>query len=212
MDIDTRLQHPFSMLVSGPSASGKTVFTCRLVENIEKMITVPPKRILWAYSEWQPVYDKIARLPNVELVEGIPDIDDLRRDKDPKLVILDDLMERCAKSPVLNALFTKGCHHWNLSAIHLVQNCFYSNLRNARINTTYLVLFRSPADKTVISNLGRQLYPGKTQYFLQAFQDACAKPYSYLFIDLTQTTDDRLRLRTNIFPDETCMVYLAAYK
>ncbi|MCP4057581.1 MAG: hypothetical protein GY738_09780 [Pseudoalteromonas sp.] len=208
MDFDTRLKHPFSMLVCAPSQGGKTVFTCRLVDNIEKMSTVSPERIIWAYCEWQPGYSKIAQIPGVEMVEGIPDIDVLRADKTPKLVVMDDLMEQCSKNPTLNALFTKGCHHWNLSCIHLVQNAFYSNLRNARINSSYLVLFKSPGDKLTVATLARQLYPSKNKYFLQSFNDACSVPYGYLFVDLTQSTDDKLRLRTCVFPDETCIVYM----
>ncbi len=208
MDVDLRFKHPFSAVVAAASMGGKTSFVSRLVENFGEMCTVKPDRIIWCYSEWQQSYDKIIQIPGVDMVEGLPDIQDLRNDPRSKLLICDDLMAELSKSPILTTLFTRGCHHWSTSIIMLVQNVFYSNLRNARINTTYIVIFKSPGDKVGITTLARQLYPGKTKYFMQAFADATSIPYGYLLIDLTQTMDDKLRLRTGIFPGETCFAYL----
>ncbi|MCP4473327.1 MAG: hypothetical protein GY821_01890 [Gammaproteobacteria bacterium] len=205
--MDIRLKHPFSMIVSGPSQAGKTQFVVQLIKNIEKMSTVRPTEIFWCYSEFQPIYTEIAALPNVQLIEGVPQLSELKQEKKAKLVILDDLMNEISKSSMLSTLFSKGCHHWSLSCVHIVQNLFFNNLRNARINANYLVLFKSPSDKLQISNLARQLYPRKSQYFMQSFSDATSEPYRYLLVDLTQTIDDRLRLRTNLFPGETPVVY-----
>ena len=38
---------------------------------------------------------------------------------------------------------------------------------------------------------------------MQGYKDATGKPYGYLLVDLTQSMDDRYRLRTKIFPGET---------
>ncbi len=209
VEVDIRLKHPFSMIVAAPSQSGKSHWVMKLIENIDQMSTVPPERIVWAYSEFQPGYSRLAHTPKVELIEGVPDPSDLRDDKRPKLVVLDDLQDECSKTPLLGTLFSRGVHHWNLSVIHVVQNAFYSNMRNARINANYMVYFKSPGDKLGISTLARQLYPKRTQYFMQAFQDATAQPFGYLFVDLTQQCDERFRLRTNVFPDEMTYVYLS---
>ncbi len=208
MDVDLRFQHPFSAVVAAASMGGKTTFVSRLVEKIEDMCTVKPDRIIWCYSEWQDGYNKIMQIQGVEMVEGLPDASDLRNDKSNKLLICDDLMVELSKSPILTTLFSRGCHHWRTSVILLVQNVFYSNLRNARINTSYIVIFKSPGDKVGITTLARQLYPGKTKYFMQAFADATSVPYGYLLIDLTQSMPDTLRLRTGIFPGDTCIAYL----
>ncbi len=205
-ECELRLKHPFSMVVSGPSQAGKSHFTLKLINNVEQIMTTIPEKVYWCYTEWQPMYLKMPAY--VTLMEGLPDLDMLKNEKKPQLVILDDLMVESSKTPALTMLFTRGVHHWNLSAIHIVQNTFYSNLRNARINSSYLVLFKNPADRLTVANLGRQLYPGQGQYFMQAFNDATSKPFGYLLVDLTQTTEDRLRLRTSIFPGELCITYL----
>ena len=40
------------------------------------------------------------------------------------------------------------------------------------------------------------------------YKDATGKPYGYLLVDLTQSMDDRYRLRTKIFPGEVGEVFV----
>jgi hypothetical protein len=53
------------------------------------------------------------------------------------------------------------------------------------------------------------MYPGKSAFMVEAFKDATSEPYSYLLIDLKADTEDKFRLRANIFPDETNFVYIS---
>jgi hypothetical protein len=46
------------------------------------------------------------------------------------------------------------------------------------------------------------MYPRRTQFFLEAFARATARPHGYMVIDMKQNTPDILRLRTFIFPGE----------
>ncbi len=201
-----KFQTPCSMLVSGPSQSGKTWFAIRLIENATEMFTTPPLDIYWCYAEFQPAYQ---RLPtHVKMINGLPSMDELRKDPTrPKLVIIDDLMMEGNKSDEITTLTTKGCHHLNTSLVFLVQNTFYKGQRTARLNMTYLVMFKSPADQSQIETLARQMYTRRGSVLLEAFKDATKAKHGYLLIDLHQTTDEQLRLRTGIFPDETTFVY-----
>ena len=203
------LQHPFSMIVAGPSKAGKTVFTSKLLQHIDSLSTIPPHDILWCYSEYQPNYHSlVVENPKVQLLQGLPDIKELRGSSSvPRLIILDDLMLETAKDNTMVSLFTRGIHHWNVSVVFIVQNVFLSGLRTARINAHYMVLFKNPSDKLQASTLARQLYPKNTSFFLDAFQDATSEPYTYLFVDLTQHCPEQLRLCTNVFPGELTMVY-----
>jgi len=48
----------------------------------------------------------------------------------------------------------------------------------------------------------------KSAFAVEAYKDATREPYSYLFVDLRPEQDEDLRLRTNVFPDETGYVYV----
>ena len=197
------------MIIAGPSKAGKTVFTVKLLENIDALSTHPPSEIIWCYSEYQPNYQYLAQsIPNIKFIRGFPDMKELQKSSNvAKLMILDDLMTESSKSNDVTKLFTKGVHHWGISVVHIVQNLFFGGLRTARINTHYMALFKNPSDNLQVSSLARQLYPKNSDLFMEAFRDATSEPYSYLFVDLSQSCPDQLRLRTGIFPDETTMVY-----
>lgn len=207
--MDISFRHPFTCCVAGPTKCGKTEWVKRFVMNCHELMDIVPKRILWCYGEFQPSYEELSKLANLEFIEGPPPLNELKS-PEPKLIIFDDLMMEFGKSKRsdLNELFSRGCHHWNCSAIHIVQNLFFNNLRNARINSHYLVLLRNPSDKLQVMNLGKQLFPRKQKYFMDAHTDACSIPYGYLLIDMDPESCDEIRLRTNIFPNEIGHAYL----
>ena len=76
------------------------------------------------------------------------------------------------------------------------------------LNAHYLVIFKNPRDANQLATLARQMYPGSSKFLIESFGDATRKPYGYLLIDLKPDIEDRLRIRTQIFPDETQIVYV----
>ena len=144
---------------------------------------------------------------NVEFHEGLPDLN-IFDGKKRTLLILDDLMHETDDR--VSQIFTRISHHKNLSVLYLTQNLFYGSKQNRTIslNAHYLVLFKNARDATQISHLAGQMYPGKSKFMIESYRDATAKPFSYLLIDLKPDTEDRLRLRSNIFPGEIPYVYL----
>ena len=76
------------------------------------------------------------------------------------------------------------------------------------LNSHYIVLFKIARDTTQVDNLVRQMYPGKSAFMIEAFKIATSAPYGYLLIYLKQEIDDKLRLRTGIFPGDVQYVYL----
>jgi hypothetical protein len=53
-----------------------------------------------------------------------------------------------------------------------------------------------------VAILARQMFPGKRQFVVEAYEDATKEPHGYLLIDLGPDNDDRYRIRTKIFPDD----------
>ena len=199
-----KLKHPFTCIVAGPSGSGKTVFTTRLIENARDMIEPAPDRVLWCYGVYQSFFNETK---NVEFHEGLPNLD-VFDGKQRVLLILDDLMHETDDR--VSQIFTRVSHHKNLSVLYLTQNLFYGSKQNRTIslNSHYVVLFKNARDATQISHLAGQMYPGKSKFMIEAYRDATSNPFSYLLVDLKPDTEDRLRLRSNIFPGETPYVYL----
>ena len=59
-----------------------------------------------------------------------------------------------------------------------------------------------------VSTLARQMYPGQNKFLVEAFKNATEKPFGYLLLDLKPDTDEKYRIRTNIFPEERQYVYV----
>ena len=120
------------------------------------------------------------------------------------LIVFDDQMIEAGRDNRIVNLFTKGSHHRNLSVLYIVQNLFHQGKGNRSIslNSHYLVLFKNPRDKLQVLTLAKQMYPGRTDFFLKQYEEAVRRPYGYLLIDLKTTTRDDCRLRTNVLPRE----------
>ena len=196
-------KHPFTSIVSGPTSCGKTTFIKNLLQKNSEFIQSRIQRIIWLYRRWQPLYDDIARTvyPRVEFVQGLPDdieSNDFIQPNVRNLVVIDDLATACSKDNRVSDLFTEGSHHRNLSVIVLNQNLYHSKNPTERRNCQYLVLFKNPMDKQAVMTLARQMYPGKTGYFLKKFEDATTEPYTYLLIDLKADTKKKERFQTDI--------------
>ena len=205
--LDGTLRHPFTCIVAGPTGCGKTRWVRTLLEKAGTYIDPPPERIFWFYGEYQSDYAALkTALPHIDFVEGLPSEEDIKR-IDPNrrnVIVIDDLMSEL--NPTVTALFTKGSHHRNISVMLLVQNLFFKGGRTLSLNTHYLVFFKNPRDASSIDHLARQMFPGRVQYVREAYADATAEPYGYLFIDFTPSTPDRYRLQTGLFTER--FVYL----
>jgi Poxvirus A32 protein len=196
-------RHPFTSIVAGPTKVGKTEWVIRLVKHANKVILPPPEQVIWCYNEWQDRYNALLEYRIVKLVQGVPEKAQLKQDSKPKLLILDDMMDTMKDNKQLTELFIKGCHHWNISCIHICQSLFFGGLRTLRINAHYIILMKSPADKLQISMLARQMFPGKTSQFMEVYSEATSVQYGYLVVDCSPETPETYRLRSQIFPDDS---------
>ena len=92
------------------------------------------------------------------------DIDNLY-DGEFHIIILDDLMETIVKSTEMQELFTKYCHHRNMTTIMVSQNVFQKgpNARMISLNTHIHVLFTNKRGEAQVSVLAHQLFCSKTK-------------------------------------------------
>jgi hypothetical protein len=96
---------------------------------VQRLIDPRPERIVWYYGgDWQQSF---ANIPNVEFVCGLHFTQN--NSNQPLLLIIDDLM--CETDENFTKLFTKGCHHQNMSDIYIVQNWFHKGNEHRTIST-----------------------------------------------------------------------------
>lgn len=201
-----------SIMVAGPTGSGKTVWTFKFLKELEYFFQDPPKNILYCYGIYQQEFENMERqLPNFTLHQGLPTEIEIAEfaNNEHNLIVLDDLMHEVLQSKTVELLFTQGCHHRKLSVIFITQN-IYGQGKSARtiaLNCWYMVLFKNIRGTSQIQTLGRQLFPGRASVLTESFKDATKEPFGYILIDLTPRGIDEYRLRTNLFRNEDIIVY-----
>ena len=210
--METRLQNPVTVLVAGPTSSGKTCLVKRLLEQSKDIFVEPPQRILWCYGVYQNTYSEMqTRFPNMVLHEGLPDnLGDYFDGKQAGCLVLDDLMFSGTKSEKVCKVFTESAHHLNIAVFLLVQNLFHGGdyFRCMSLNCRYIILMRNNREKSQVVNLGKQIFPQNTRYLKEAYEDSIKlSKYGYLLIDLNNE-DECMRLRTQVFPGEMQYVYI----
>ena len=189
--------HPYSMIISGPSGSGKSVFIVRMLKHLPLMLDQKMDEILWYHGMDQPLHKDIKKMfPTIQFLEGLPDCSQFDPAK-RKLVICDDMMSQ-TKGNAIADLFTKG-RHTNTSIIYVCQNLFAKNReqRDISLNTNYIVLTKNVRDKQQVGILASQM--GNHNLIQEAYAHATCTPFGFLFLDFTQTAADELRVRTHIF-------------
>ena len=83
--MDPRLHFSSSMMVVGPSQSGKTTFVLSMIHERQALFDCPPKRIVWCCAMKQAAPHN----RNFVSIEGLPQLTDIQP---YDLVVLDDLM------------------------------------------------------------------------------------------------------------------------
>lgn len=201
--------HPFGAVISGPSSSGKSTLVVEILNNSHKLINVKFHRILWCYAEESTVVTISQKLNKeqkrkITFVKGIPDIDENWHDA-PQLIILDDLMTESSSAKAISELFTRGCHHRNLSVFLITQNLFNQEkyYRTISLNSKYIIHFKSPRDSLQFANLARQM---GNPNLVQVYKDISKKSHGYIFMDLSQDIHHLLRYRSDVL-EECCSVY-----
>lgn len=196
-----RFENPASFILSGASGVGKTFWMIRFVKHL-KEICSEINRVIYHYEVWQKVFNEYTN--EIDFYQGPPSLESLKEAKNA-LVILDDLMHM--DSTFLAKIFCVYSHHHQFTVMMTVQNLFHKGLREISLNAQFIILFKNCRDLNQIAYFMRQLYPKNYKEALEAYKDAVSAPRGYLLVDLRVETDDKQRLRTNIFPGEINYLY-----
>jgi energy-coupling factor transporter ATP-binding protein EcfA2 len=194
---DFTLKDGSSMLVCGPTMSGKSTFIHALLKD-KRIFKTKPKRVYWFYGQATSELSKYGYI----LQKGLPESFDYIPTN--SVIVLDDLMNEARDHEGVTNLFTKLVHHKKLFVINITQNFFLNSkeTRTRRLNAQYIVLFKNPSDATQVQVIGRQMYPEARKFLSAANTKATKRPHGYIFIDLRQETPDSYRIRSRILEKE----------
>ena len=180
--MDLKFQHPCTALIVGGTGAGKTVFMKRIIENREHMFNVPLEKIVFYYSEWQPLYEDLSDF--VDFRQELPLMEDHPPGQGPKLIVIDDFMDEIKNhNKELLKFFIKGSHHRNLSIFFLSQCLYPDGLRQISLNSHYIVLFKSSIDLAQIRTFCLQVDPTHWRALLEAYEDATRASFNYVVFD-----------------------------
>merc|ERR1711954_157810 len=201
---DIRLKENFKLFVSGPSRCGKTVFIAKLIENIQSFAKQPPTSIIYVYKVWQDKYDEMESLGVNFMKDSENIIDNIKSAAkgQPVLVIFDDLVGSKSLKNIAD-MFTVDARHMNISMVFLTQRLFVNDeyFRQISQNSDYFCLLKNPRNSSEIRNLAQQITPGN-MILVDIYEDATVKPFSYLFLNLTQKCDESVKYLSDIFDDD----------
>jgi hypothetical protein len=165
------------------------------------------------YGVWKNLYNQTKQeMPFIEFHKGFPPADEMQElgnIKGHNILVLDDFMIDAADNLDMVHLLCVGSHQYDITVIHLMQNLFHKGkaMRTASLNCHYFTLSPSYRDRLQIQSFGKQLFPRKSKYFMDAFEKATAKQYSYLMVDSNPNSDKAYQLRIDILPGQVTKVF-----
>ena len=86
----------------------------------------------------------------------------------------------------------------NISLVFITQS-YFKVPKNVRLNTTYFFIMKIP-NKRELQQLAMSHSSDKNfKDFIKIYKKWTDEPYSFLVIDITLSSDDPLRFRTNLY-------------
>lgn len=202
-DLDLRFRCPWTIIVSGPSSSGKTTLVRELLTRRRQLYNKTPGPVHWFYRVLQDSYTEMQAEGIInELHEGMCTMDWIENNiskQENCTIVLDDLTDEINEDTA--TIFSVGSHHFHVNVILICQNMFTRNphFRSISINSTGAFIMKFPRDKSSIVNFAKQFAPNRTKDIAKIYAEATKDPHSYIYFDYHQETPEEVRIRSNIF-------------
>lgn len=207
---------PCSILVAGPTQSGKTSLVYRMLREKKRLFVPAPTRTILIYKEHQKLYRLMKKHNLIQhMVSYLPALADLKKLAKAEqakggalMVIFDDQLMETTKNMEYLEAWSVSCHHLNMTLLFLAQQIFFDSpmYRSLSLNSQCFILMKNPRDLRSVTTLASRMYPHHSKFMVEAYKEATKSSYGYILVDFQQATPEHLRLRTNIFVSERPMV------
>ena len=198
---DIQLKENFKVFISGPSRCGKTFFVADLLQNLDRFAKQPPSLVIYIYKVWQWKFDEMKSLVHVFMEDDDHIVEKIKQYANgiPILVVFDDMLNSKSLSN-LAPLFTVDGRHMNMSLVFLTQRMFVNDeyFRQISQNCDYFFIFKNPRNSSEIRTLAQQVTPGSL-HLIKMYIEATKDPFSYLFINLTQECQPKVKFLSQLF-------------
>jgi len=207
--VQMKLKVPSTLTLYAPSKSGKTVLASQIIKNRAKVYNKPIHRVIYLYSIYQPIYEKLEEEEGVIFVTNVEDIDNHIEPGRHSIVVIDDQLLAIQKNPrVYEEFFVQKSHHFSLCIILMCQSIFIKGARNLALNNDYICLFNFPRDISMILKWFMQIDSLIAKDLLQVYRDIVSSGgYKYMFISFHLSESVKTRFRNSIFADKDTIVY-----
>ena len=132
-------------------------------------------------------------------------IDDYNPDKENKiLIVFDDMIADMIHNKKLNLIVTELFireRKLNISLVSITQS-YFKVPKNVRLNTSHFVIAKTPNKKELQQIAINHSSDINTKDFANIYRKYTNEPYSFLFIDITLSSNNTLRFRKNLFGTE----------
>ena len=110
--------------------------------------------------------------------------------------VIADMLSNKKLNPVVTELFIGG-RKLNTSLVFITQS-YLAVPKDIRLNSTHYFIMKVPNQQELHRIASHQSSDIDFRDFINLFKKCTAKPYSFLFIDATLTSDNPLRFRKNL--------------
>ena len=184
---------PCSILIAGPSQSGKTSLVYNMLREKSRLFVPAPSRTLLIYKEDQELYrlmklhdliqDKISYLPTLEDLKSLAKAEKAKGGS--LMVIFDDQMMETTKNIDYLEAWSVSCHHLSMTLLFLAQQIFFDSplYRSLSLNSQCFLLMKNPRDLRSVTTLASRMYPHHSKFMVEAYKEATKKSYGYLLVD-----------------------------
>ena len=205
--------HPYRILIIGGSGSGKTNTLLNLIENHPDI----DKIYLYVKDLYESKYQYLINKREcvgvnhlndpkafIEYSNDIRDvlknINNYNPNKENKvMIVFDDMIADMISNKKLNSIATElfiRCRKLNISLVFISQS-YFKVPKDVRNNSTYFFIMKIRNKRELHQIAINHSSNINTKDFIEIYRKCTDKPYSFLVIDITLSSDDPLRFRKN---------------